>query len=170
VAVRTDQLAVKHLNRSSPLTFYTSSPYARPPPILVNQHDTLRVHAYNGLGEVWTSLHSDGNLFNGTNYDDGAVGTTQCAIPPGETLTYEIPVDLQAGTFWIHVSRPPFHRSGWNFILIAFPLPPVSLLFLFRSRFPIPHRQNCRATTTANTSTVSAHPSSFSPRNRVRTT
>jgi iron transport multicopper oxidase len=76
----------------------------RPPPILVNQRDTLRVHAYNGLGDVGTALHSHGNFFNGTNYYDGAVGTTQCAIPPGESLTYEIPIDLQYGTYWIHVS------------------------------------------------------------------
>ena len=73
-----------------------------PPPIFVNQRDTLRVHAFNGLGDVGTSLHSHGNFFNGTNYYDGAVGTTQCAIPPGQSLTYEIPIDLQAGTFWIH--------------------------------------------------------------------
>lgn len=86
------------------LTFPYPPTFDRPPPIIVNQYDTLRVHAYNGLGDVGTSLHSHGNFFNGTNYYDGAVGTTQCAIPPGESLTYEIPVDLQAGTFWIHVS------------------------------------------------------------------
>lgn len=73
-----------------------------PPPIFVHQHDQLYVHATNGLGDVGTALHSHGNFFNGSNYYDGAVGTTQCAIPPGRTLSYHIPVDLQQGTYWIH--------------------------------------------------------------------
>lgn len=75
----------------------------RPPPVFVHQHDQLYVHATNGLGDVGTALHSHGNFFNGTSYYDGAVGTTQCAIPPGHTLDYHIPVDLQQGTYWIHV-------------------------------------------------------------------
>ncbi|ORY53401.1 Cupredoxin [Leucosporidium creatinivorum] len=40
--------------------------------------------------------------FNKTSYYDGAPGVTQCGIPVGETLTYEIPVDSQWGTYWWH--------------------------------------------------------------------
>lgn len=76
----------------------------RPPPIVVNQGDTLTVHAFNGLESVGTTLHSHGNYFNGSNYYDGAAAVTQCPIPPGETLVYEIPVNDQWGTYWIHVS------------------------------------------------------------------
>lgn len=48
-----------------------------PPPITVTQNDTLIIHAYNGLGNVGTSLHSHGIFFNGSSYFDGAVGVTQ---------------------------------------------------------------------------------------------
>jgi iron transport multicopper oxidase len=73
--------------------------------IQVNQNDTVRVHATNGLGDQPTALHTHGVHFNNTGYYDGPIGTTQCGIPPGETLVYEIPVELQYGTYWIHVSR-----------------------------------------------------------------
>lgn len=37
----------------------------------------------------------------GTNEMDGAVGFTQCAIPPGSNFTFEFQIDdNQAGTFW----------------------------------------------------------------------
>jgi len=99
------------------------------PPIVVNQHDTLRVHVYNGLGgplgpEVATALHSHGNFFNGTNYFDGAVGVTQCPIPPGESLTYEIPVDLQTGTFWIHGHFDGQYVDGLRAPVIIHPAEP----------------------------------------------
>lgn len=48
-----------------------------PPAVEVTQGDTLRIHAYNGLGDVGTSLHTHGNYFNGSAYFDGAVGVTQ---------------------------------------------------------------------------------------------
>lgn len=80
--------------------------------IQVNQNDTVRVHAYNGLGDQPTALHTHGIYFNNTGYYDGPIGVTQCGIPPGESLTYEIPVDLQHGTYWIHVCRFYGSRSG----------------------------------------------------------
>lgn len=105
-----------------------------PPPVFVEQHDTLRIHVFNGLGlglggvggGVGTAIHTHGLFFNGTGFYDGAVGVTQwydaysssymarvlvyvlltppsCSpIPPGESLTYEIPTDRQWGTYWIH--------------------------------------------------------------------
>lgn len=97
-----------------------------PPPIVVNQYDTLRVHAFNGLGgslgpEIGTSLHSHGNFFNGSTYYDGAVGVTQCAIPTGSELTYEIPVNDQHGTYWIHGHYSGQYVDGLRAPLIILP-------------------------------------------------
>ncbi|KZT59090.1 multicopper oxidase [Calocera cornea HHB12733] len=73
-----------------------------PPLITVTQGDQLIIHVTNGLGDVGTGIHSHGIFFNGSSYFDGAVFVTQCPIQPGATLDYEIPTDLQSGTYWIH--------------------------------------------------------------------
>ncbi|KAI8908434.1 Cupredoxin [Gorgonomyces haynaldii] len=70
------------------------------PAITANLNDTLVINVVNTLPEG-TSLHSHGLFQNNTGYMDGAAGVTQCTIPPGEKLTYTIPVQ-QAGTYWIH--------------------------------------------------------------------
>jgi len=79
-----------------------------PPPISINTSDSLVVHATNGLDKP-TSLHHHGMFFNGTSWYDGAVGITQCGIPPGETLSYVVPINSsgQTGTYWVHA-----HFSG----------------------------------------------------------
>lgn len=58
----------------------------RPPPILnINSSDSLTIHVKNQLNDgMGTALHSHGMFFNGTGYYDGAVGITQCPIPPNE--------------------------------------------------------------------------------------
>ena len=72
-----------------------------PPPIVSHQGDTVVVHATNGLGTgEGTALHTHGQFFNGSTWYDGAVSTTQCPIPPGETLDYHIDTSLQTGTYW----------------------------------------------------------------------
>ncbi|ORX38813.1 Cupredoxin [Kockovaella imperatae] len=71
------------------------------------QGDEILIHAYNGLGEVGTSLHAHGMFFNHSNWYDGAVGVTQCSLPPGQTMDYSIDTSLQNGTYWIHA-----HFSG----------------------------------------------------------
>ncbi|BGP10757.1 ferroxidase fet3 [Rhodotorula toruloides] len=83
-----------------------------PPPILnVKFNDTVRVRAYNGL-DAPTSIHHHGIFFNGTNYYDGAPGVTQCGIPPGQSLTYEVPVDRQHGTYWWHSHTGAHYQDG----------------------------------------------------------
>ncbi|KZS97466.1 Fet3 protein [Sistotremastrum niveocremeum HHB9708] len=79
-----------------------------PPPIEVTVNDTLRVHAFNSL-DVPTSLHHHGQFFNSSSYNDGAVGVTQCGIPPGQSYTYEVPMNVsgQWGTYWVHA-----HATG----------------------------------------------------------
>ncbi|WVR04611.1 hypothetical protein IAU60_001622 [Kwoniella sp. DSM 27419] len=75
-----------------------------PPAVTVTQGDVLKIHAYNGLNDpnIGTALHSHGMMFNNSNYYDGAVGITQCSIPMGHTLTYEVDTSIQTGTYWFH--------------------------------------------------------------------
>ncbi|PWN26507.1 putative Fer1-iron transport multicopper oxidase [Jaminaea rosea] len=83
-----------------------------PPPILnINSSDSLTIHVKNQLNDgMGTALHSHGMFFNGTGYYDGAVGITQCPIPPNESFSYEVhnspksPAEAakQWGTFWTH--------------------------------------------------------------------
>lgn len=79
--------------------------------LTATQGDVLIIHATNGLGDdsVGTSLHTHGMFFNGSNWADGAVGTTQCPIPNGYTMDYLIDTSRQTGTYWIHG-----HHEGQN--------------------------------------------------------
>lgn len=54
--------------------------------------DRLVLNVNNHLGNESTSLHFHGLFQNGTNHMDGAVGITQCAIPPGKSFTYDFKV------------------------------------------------------------------------------
>ncbi|RXW17297.1 hypothetical protein EST38_g8554 [Candolleomyces aberdarensis] len=79
-----------------------------PPPIEVSTSDTLIVHAHNSLEQA-TTLHHHGMFFNSTSWMDGALGVTECGIPPGASFDYVVPVDTsgQWGTYWVHA-----HSSG----------------------------------------------------------
>ncbi|GJJ10822.1 hypothetical protein Clacol_005050 [Clathrus columnatus] len=74
-----------------------------PPPLEITSNDTLIVHAFNGIDKP-TSLHHHGMAFNATGWGDGAVGVTQCGIPPNESFTYVLPVEQwnQWGSYWVH--------------------------------------------------------------------
>ncbi|KDQ60117.1 Ferroxidase [Jaapia argillacea MUCL 33604] len=79
-----------------------------PPPIDVQETDSLIIHAKNLL-DTPTSLHHHGMFFNSTSWMDGAVGVAQCGIPPGDTFDYVVPINSsgQTGTYWVHA-----HSSG----------------------------------------------------------
>ncbi|KAI0053202.1 multicopper oxidase [Auriscalpium vulgare] len=79
-----------------------------PPPIEISTNDSLLVHATNSLTSP-TSLHHHGMFFNSTPWYDGAVGVTECGIPPGATYDYVVPINSsgQWGTYWVHA-----HASG----------------------------------------------------------
>lgn len=62
--------------------------------------DTIVVYATNNL-TVPTSLHWHGMRQNGTQEMDGAVGSTQCGIQPGKTITYKF-TPSESGTYWWH--------------------------------------------------------------------
>ncbi|KZO91089.1 multicopper oxidase [Calocera viscosa TUFC12733] len=73
------------------------------PFVQITQGDTLRMHVTNGLGTDGTGLHTHGMYFNTTSYFDGAAWVTQCPIPAGQSLTYEVATDIQPpGSYWIH--------------------------------------------------------------------
>jgi len=70
------------------------------PLIRVNQGDRVLVNVTNRLSNG-TSMHWHGFYQNGTNWMDGTVGITQCAIPPGASFLYDFTVK-QFGTYWYH--------------------------------------------------------------------
>lgn len=72
-----------------------------PPPLHVDVNDTIIAHVTNSLGNETTSVHWHGMWQQGTPEMDGGAGITQCAIPPGESFTYEFTA-YPAGTFWYH--------------------------------------------------------------------
>jgi iron transport multicopper oxidase len=91
----------------------------RPPPVEINYGDTLLVHATNKL-DVNTAVHHHGMFFNATSWFDGAVGVTQCGIPPGQTFTYEIDTvsGNQTGTYWYHSHFAGQYADGMRAPLI----------------------------------------------------
>ncbi|KAF8217774.1 Fet3 protein [Mycena galopus ATCC 62051] len=79
-----------------------------PPPIDIQQTDSLLVHATNSL-ETVSSLHHHGMFFNSSSWNDGAQGVSECGIPPGGSSSYsiDVPTSGQTGTYWVHA-----HASG----------------------------------------------------------
>jgi len=67
------------------------------PPIVASKGDRVVVNVKNSLGNESTSLHFHGLYQNGTNHMDGPVGVTQCAIPPGNSFTYNFTVSTVRG-------------------------------------------------------------------------
>ncbi|KAH0420162.1 multicopper oxidase [Colletotrichum camelliae] len=81
------------------------------PLIEATKGDRLILNVNNQLGAESTSLHFHGLFQNGTNYMDGAVGVTQCAIPPGKSFTYDFKFD-QSGTYWYHAHNDGQYPEG----------------------------------------------------------
>ncbi|KAK0634673.1 multicopper like protein [Bombardia bombarda] len=71
------------------------------PRIQANVGDHIIVNVLNSLGNQSTSLHFHGLFMNGTTHMDGPSQTTQCAIPPGSSFTYNFTIN-QPGTYWYH--------------------------------------------------------------------
>ncbi|KAK2009614.1 multicopper oxidase [Colletotrichum eremochloae] len=72
------------------------------PLIEANTGDTIRVTVHNHMLEESTTIHWHGIDQRNSVWMDGVHGVTQCAIPPGESFTYEFNVTDQRGTFWWH--------------------------------------------------------------------
>jgi iron transport multicopper oxidase len=62
------------------------------PTLDLQKGDRVIIDVHNGLGDQDTSIHWHGISQRGTPYMDGAVGATQCPIPPGSSMTYDFEV------------------------------------------------------------------------------
>ncbi|KAK3940215.1 multicopper oxidase-domain-containing protein [Diplogelasinospora grovesii] len=74
------------------------------PTIEARSGDEIVVEVQNNLGGgEGVAIHWHGLKLFGGNAFDGAVGITQCAIPPGKTFTYHVKIGGdEHGTFWWH--------------------------------------------------------------------
>ncbi len=87
------------------------------PPIEATIGDKLVIHVTNKLNET-TSLHFHGLFQNGTNYYDGALGITECGVPPhGGKFTYQVALD-QHGSYWIHSHHAGQYPDGFRTPLV----------------------------------------------------
>ena len=105
------------------------------PQITVNVGDRLIVNVVNQLGNQSTSLHFHGLYMNGTTHMDGAVGVSQCPIPPNARFTYDLMVSTvsfglwdictddykikQPGTYWYHSHDNGQYPDGLRGALIV---------------------------------------------------
>ncbi|MCJ1318223.1 hypothetical protein MMC15_003551 [Xylographa vitiligo] len=71
------------------------------PAIRATVGDQVVVNVMNQLGNETTSLHFHGIYQTDSPEMDGTTGVSQCAIPPGASLTYNFLVE-QPGTYWYH--------------------------------------------------------------------
>ncbi|KAI7967708.1 hypothetical protein MJO29_000985 [Puccinia striiformis f. sp. tritici] len=88
------------------------------PLIEANEGDQLEITVINHM-KVGLTLHWHGLYQNGTNWEDGVTGVTQCPIPPdGGSYTYRFRTDGQFGTFWYHSHHQNLMADGINGPLI----------------------------------------------------
>lgn len=73
------------------------------PTIECRSGDKFVVEVINALNSEDVAIHWHGLEMRNANAMDGAVGITQCSIPPGERFVYEFDVGHEEeGTFWWH--------------------------------------------------------------------
>ncbi|KAG9231962.1 putative laccase-2 [Amylocarpus encephaloides] len=78
-----------------------------------NWGDTVVVHLTNGLANNGTGLHFHGMRQNYTNPNDGVPSITQCAVAPGDSITYTWRA-TQYGSSWYHSH---FALQAWEGVL-----------------------------------------------------
>ncbi|PNY27652.1 Iron transport multicopper oxidase FET3 [Tolypocladium capitatum] len=73
------------------------------PTIEARSGDRILVNVFNRLESEGVSLHWHGLRMRSRNAMDGAVGFTQCPIPPGGDFVYDFTIGAdEHGTFWWH--------------------------------------------------------------------
>lgn len=82
------------------------------PLIEANTGDTLKITVFNDMKNVSTSIHWHGLDQRNSTWMDGVFGVSQCAIPPGQSFTYEFQVLDQRGTFWYHAHTSVQYTDG----------------------------------------------------------
>ncbi|KAK3330655.1 multicopper like protein [Apodospora peruviana] len=83
------------------------------PMIEANWGDKIIVNVHNNITapEEGTVVHWHGFLQQGTPWEDGAPGVTQCPIAPGKSFTYEFLASLY-GTTWYHAHYSAQYSGG----------------------------------------------------------
>ena len=83
------------------------------PTIEANWGDTIQVTVANMITgpQEGTAIHWHGFLQQGTPYEDGIPGITQCPIAPGQTFTYSFTADLY-GSSWYHSHYSAQYAGG----------------------------------------------------------
>ncbi|KAG0214798.1 hypothetical protein BGX28_001433 [Mortierella sp. GBA30] len=81
------------------------------PLVEANTGDRIVVKVTNSIING-TAIHWHGMFQNGTNWMDGTMGVTQCAIPPGQSFTYNFTVPNQWGTYWWHAHAASQYIDG----------------------------------------------------------
>ncbi|UZJ55563.1 hypothetical protein CBS101457_004883 [Exobasidium rhododendri] len=92
-------------------TMYTVNGQMPGPLIEANEGDTIQVTVNNHLSEG-TSIHWHGMYQNGTQYNDGVPGFSQCPIPAGGSYTYSFSTAGQFGSFWWHSHSSTQYTDG----------------------------------------------------------
>ena len=69
------------------------------PVVEVDKGDRVIINMYNGLEDQNTSIHFHGLFQNGTAHMDGPVQVSQCAVGPGQRMTYDFKVHPQLFQF-----------------------------------------------------------------------
>ncbi|KAI2640017.1 multicopper oxidase [Xylaria nigripes] len=80
--------------------------------------DTVVVHLLNKLGNETTGIHFHGINQINSNSMDGAVGSSQCPLPPNYSMTYSF-VANEAGTYWYHSHNMGQYPDGFRGPLIV---------------------------------------------------
>ncbi|PLW16166.1 hypothetical protein PCANC_19095 [Puccinia coronata f. sp. avenae] len=84
------------------------------PLIEANEGDRLEITVINQMN-ISLTMHWHGLYQNGSNWEDGVTGVTQCPIPPnGGTYTYKFDLNGQFGTFWYHSHHQNLMADGIN--------------------------------------------------------
>src|SRR5687767_3785713 len=76
--------------------------------------NTVRDQSWNKLSQPFCNRAHHVLYFGviGTNWMDGTMGVTQCAIPPGQSFTYNFTVPNQWGTYWWHAHASSQYIDG----------------------------------------------------------
>lgn len=89
------------------------------PLIEANEGDQLEITVINQMSMELT-IHWHGLYQNGSNWEDGVTGVTQCPIPShGGNYTYKFNLNGQFGTFWYHSHHQNLMADGINGPLIV---------------------------------------------------
>lgn len=95
-----------------------------PPPHYSPYYDTGTASPAPSSHGEGIAIHWHGLHMRSFNAMDGAVGFTQCAIPPGKNFTYEFQIgEEQHGTFWYHAHSQVQRGDGlWGGLVVHRPL------------------------------------------------